>query len=171
MIYLLLINYNKLYYKNRNNRTKGFTLIEILIVISLIALLATAVIVSVNPVRQFKFARDTERKAHLSTILNAIGQNLAEHNGVFKCNGEVVTLPATSSIITSSSGTLSFDMANCIVPEYLAKMPFDPKLSNAHFENLSDYNTGYKVSEDIYGHITLSATSEISPNTDIALTR
>ena len=62
-------------------------------------------------------------------------------------------------------------MANCIVPEYLAKMPFDPKLSNAHFESLSDYNTGYKVSEDIYGHITLSATSEISPNTDIALTR
>lgn len=160
-----------MYYKNRNNRTKGFTLIEILIVISLIALLATAVIVSVNPARQFKFARDTERKAHLSTILNAIGQNMAEHNGVFTCKGVVVKLPATSSVITSSPGSTSFDMANCIVPDYLANMPFDPKLPNAHFESLSDYNTGYMLFEDSYGHITISATSEISPDTDIALTR
>jgi prepilin-type N-terminal cleavage/methylation domain-containing protein len=39
--------------KIKNNK-KGFTLIEILVVIGIIGILATVVLVAVNPSRQFK---------------------------------------------------------------------------------------------------------------------
>ncbi len=152
--------------------TRGFTLIEMLIVIGLIALLATAVLVAINPARQFKFAHDTERKAHLATILNAIGQNMAENQGRFDCGGsQNIPLPTTPSMITSDINPDSFDLAPCIVPLYLAKMPIDPVLPEARFSNTTDYFTGYSIFQDTYGHVTLSAQSEINVSEPIIITR
>ncbi len=148
----------------------GFTLIEMLIVIGLIALLATAVLVAVNPARQFRFARDSERKAHLATLLNAIGQNLAENQGSFTCNGSAFTLPSISGVIKSGIASPMHDIAPCLVTEYLAKLPIDPGPS-AHYTSETDYDTGYSISQDIDGHITLTSRSEMSPGTFIVMTR
>jgi len=152
-------------------KNKGFTLIEMLIVIGLIALLATAVLVAVNPARQFKFARDTERKAHLATILNALGQNMAENIGVFKCSGVAGSLPSLPSSVSSASSGPMYDLAPCLVPDYLAKMPIDPEIPTAHFTSVTDYYTGYIIMQDSNGHITLQAKSEITPSSAIIMTR
>ena len=61
---------------------KGFTLIELLIVIGIIAILAAVVIVALNPGRQFSQARNTQRSSNVNTILNAVGQYMADNNGV-----------------------------------------------------------------------------------------
>ena len=53
---------------------KGFTLIEILIVIGIIAILSSIVIIAVNPARQFAQARDTKRQSDVNAILNAVYQ-------------------------------------------------------------------------------------------------
>ena len=53
-------------------RTGGFTLIEILVVIGLIAILAAVVLIAINPGRQFSQAHNSQRTSNVETILNAI---------------------------------------------------------------------------------------------------
>lgn len=55
----------------RNNK-KGFTLLELLIVITILAVLSVAVIVIINPAETIKKARDTQRISDLSSIKTAI---------------------------------------------------------------------------------------------------
>lgn len=55
-----------------NTNKKGFTLIELLIVIGILAILATAVILILNPVQLFKQARDSQRISDLATMKSAL---------------------------------------------------------------------------------------------------
>jgi prepilin-type N-terminal cleavage/methylation domain-containing protein len=158
--------------KHGIRKSSGFTLIEMLVVIGLIALLATSVLVAVNPSRQFKFARDTQRKAHLATILNAIGQNMSEHEGVFICDGVAHSFPqGQPAFIKSGSGSSTANLAPCLVPTYLSKMPFDPSDASALYTDNDHYETMYKVVQDSNGHLTLTASSEIDPDNAITITR
>ena len=51
---------------------KGFTLVEMLIVIAIIGVLAVAVLSAINPIEQMRKARDTRRKSNASELLNAV---------------------------------------------------------------------------------------------------
>lgn len=53
---------------NKNRRRKGFTLIELIIVIAIIALLGTTVIVVLDPVEMFKEGRDSQRIADVEQM-------------------------------------------------------------------------------------------------------
>ena len=64
-------------------RQAGFTLIEILVVIGIIAILAAIVIIAINPARQFAQARDTQRRNDVTALLNSIGQYMADNDGLF----------------------------------------------------------------------------------------
>jgi prepilin-type N-terminal cleavage/methylation domain-containing protein len=144
---------------------RAFTLIEILVVIGIIAVLAAVVLVAVNPARQFKLARDTQRTSNVLAILNAIHQNIAEHRGTFVCGGTIRAIPTTSTTIKSSaSSTDSGDIASCVIPDYISSLPYDPSLVGAHFTSVTDYNTGYQFSADSTGRITASSTGELTPS-------
>ncbi|OGD83215.1 hypothetical protein A2165_04270, partial [Candidatus Curtissbacteria bacterium RBG_13_40_7] len=54
------------------NCTRGFTLIELLIVITIATILATIVMVSINPVKRKSQARDASRKSDIGQIANAL---------------------------------------------------------------------------------------------------
>jgi len=56
----------------------SFTLIELLIVIGILAILAVAVILVLNPAQFMAQARDSRRMSELQTINNALGQYLAD---------------------------------------------------------------------------------------------
>ncbi|MFZ2523106.1 MAG: type II secretion system protein [Minisyncoccia bacterium] len=115
------------------NKNKGFTLIEILVVIGIIAILATIVIIAINPSRQFAQARNAQRLSNINTILNAIGQNVADNRGLWSC-GNVYFGSATSSIGTSGKDI------SCLAPTYIsAGIPVDPA-------NGTTAVTGYEIS-------------------------
>lgn len=144
-------------------RSKGFTLLEVLMVIGILAILAGVVLVAINPARQFKIARDSQRNANISTILNAMGQNMTDHGGVFTCEGVITEIPTDKTQMSPDSG--DFDVAKCIVPDYISVLPFDPSKEGAGYTDESDYNTGYFIQADSEGRITISADGEVSSST------
>ncbi len=94
---------------------RGFTLIEILVVIGMLAILATVVLVAVNPLRQFAQARNSQRQANVAAILNAIGERVADTHGVFTDASCTADMPSAASPI-AKSGTGSYDLRPCVVP-------------------------------------------------------
>lgn len=136
---------------------KGFTLLEVLIVIGILAVLSAAVLVAVNPTRQFKLARDSQRVANVAAIANAISQNMADNKGVFTCEGDPVAFDATEEEISSAD----LDLAPCLVPDYIASIPFDPSLPGGAYTDTENYKSNYFVKENADGRVVVSATGEI----------
>jgi prepilin-type N-terminal cleavage/methylation domain-containing protein len=58
---------------------KGFTLVELLIVIALIGVLAVAVLAAINPLEQLNRARDTGMESDASQLLASIDRFYAAH--------------------------------------------------------------------------------------------
>jgi len=63
------------------NQNKGFTLIESLFVIGIIAILTAVVIIAINPARQFAQVRNTQRRSDLKSVIDAVEQYRIEHKG------------------------------------------------------------------------------------------
>jgi len=137
-------------------RNKGFTLIEILVVIGIIAILATIVIIAINPARQFAQGRDTQRVSNLNSVLNSIGQRMVDNKGLFAgvnpANGLTCnSLPTSTTTILTTSGSGAGELG-CLVPTYIPSLPFDPTTG-------SGTNTGYSFYQDSSGRIHVFATA------------
>jgi prepilin-type N-terminal cleavage/methylation domain-containing protein len=61
---------------------KGFTLIELLIVIGILAILATTVVLVLNPAQILQETRDTQRISDLASVQSAIGLYLATASSI-----------------------------------------------------------------------------------------
>ncbi len=140
-------------YRHRS-RQRGFTLIEILVVIGMIAILATVVLIAINPARQFAQGRNSQRVSNVNALLNAVGQNVADNKGVFTCaSGSLPVGSSSVARICKGSGPgctgATVDLS-CLAPTYISSLPFDPKpvSGTAYWTNGSDYDTGYEIYQE-----------------------
>ena len=97
---------------------KGFTLIEILVVIGIIAILAAIVIIAINPARQFAQARNSQRTANVNAILNAVGQYVADNKGVLP--------PGLNALADDTPANIAANICADIVPVYMPALTVDP---------------------------------------------
>jgi prepilin-type N-terminal cleavage/methylation domain-containing protein len=140
---------------------RGLTLIEIMIAVALIIILSAAYLIVANPAGQLAAARNGTRSENLQAIMLAVRQNIADQgNETFSCSSG--SLPTTSTVMESNGG---YNIAPCLVPNYLAIMPVDPSASSASYFSASNYNTDYTIIQNASGSITLSA-----PNAELKQT-
>lgn len=131
---------------------KGFTLVEVLLVIVIIAILAAIVVVAINPGRQVSQANNTQRSSDAKATLDAVHQYAIDNRGALPTG-----ITATPTVIGSGAGQIN--ICASLVPTYIATMPFDPIATGAHYTSCADYNTGYNVSTDANNRVTVSAPS------------
>jgi len=105
-----------------NNKKRGFTLLEILLVIAAIGIIASIVIVSINPLRQIGKARNASRYANINTIQKALDQyNI--NNGRYPSG----ITGSYQEICVDGNTTNCIDLESDLVPTYIAEIPKDPE--------------------------------------------
>ncbi len=128
----------------------GFTLIEILIVVGALAILASIVILAINPSKQLAEARNTERRLDVNTVLNAVYQ-YAIDNEVLPPS--ITTTP--TEICRTGAGSCAglIDLSVLEAGElYLVDLPNDPT-------GASTNGTGYVIVKSANDRVTVSAPS------------
>lgn len=99
---------------------RGFTLIEVLVVVGILSVLAVALLAAINPAEAQRKTRDVQRLKDLSTLQVAIDSYLNDHPGVD------VSKAVNSSLVKSTDcgagGWLGIDVC-----PYINKVPLDPQ--------------------------------------------
>ncbi len=131
-------------------RKKGFTLVEVLLVIVIVAILAAIVIVAINPARQISQANNTQRSSDINAVLNAVQEYAIENRGALPTS---ITTTATAM----GSGVGLIDICTDLVPTYIVEMPYDPTATGAAYTDCSTYTTGYNISKDANNRVTVAA--------------
>jgi len=128
---------------------KGFTLLEILLVVAIIAILAGIVILAINPRKQLADANNTRRWADVNTILNAVYQYSIDNKGT-----TLSAIPVVSGEICKKDVDCTgfINLSTLLTDEkYLVDIPVDPSVTSG------GSGTGYNIVKSTNGRITITA--------------
>jgi type IV pilus assembly protein PilA len=132
-----------------SKKIKGFTLLEILLVIAAIGILAAIVLVAINPNRQIAQARNAQRRSDVNTLYKALEQYLIDNQsyavggtGITNTPKEVCKTGNKTTADTLSPTTLCDGKADlrALVPNYLAAIPADSGVINYRVSINSENN-------------------------------
>jgi prepilin-type N-terminal cleavage/methylation domain-containing protein len=133
----------------RNNKitNKGFTLLEVLLVVGIVSILAGIVLLAINPSRNLSDTRNAQRRLDVNTINSAVYQ-YAIANGTVPAS---ITVTPTAACASGGVCTGLVDLTVLTaLGRYLVAIPKDPTTGTAN-------STGYNISRDANGRIVVSA--------------
>jgi|TARA_R100000655_G_scaffold72585_1_gene111104 prepilin-type N-terminal cleavage/methylation domain-containing protein len=128
-----------------NKSRSGFTIVELLIVIVVIAILAAISIVAYNGIQQR--ARDNIRKADINAIAKALELHYVDY-GAFTKPGEpcydssIGIDTCDSAIINIGDWHSTSDMRDLLAEGYIQSIPKDPINNTAYHYNYEPWNAG-----------------------------
>lgn len=136
------------------NKKAGFTLIEILLAIGILAILATSAIIAINPARQFAQARNTQRWSDVNAIMNAVYQYSAGHKGAFPPDILISDIPYDICYANAQSCSTMIGIPSLTDGSvYLTTLPVDPSCPDSCASNV----IGYNISINSQGRVYISA--------------
>jgi len=136
------------------NQKKGFTLIELLVVIAILAVLATAVVIILNPAQLVRQGRDSTRVSDLAALHSAIALYLSDvvlesadlgtcggarctandgNASPFNSGGSNTTCTASTSTDVTGSGWVDINFGSISAGSPLSKLPIDPVNSDTYY--------------------------------------
>jgi prepilin-type N-terminal cleavage/methylation domain-containing protein len=138
---------------------KGFSLLEILLVITLLSILFTILVIRINPRSIIYITEDNKREADALTIYQALEQYSLKNNSYPEA---IKNIPNDSSLYickNTSTNCSNFDqinLSNILVPTYLSKIPEYSTDSN---------NSGFYIVKDINGKIGIGGVRRLDNTT------
>jgi type II secretion system protein G len=121
---------------------RGFTLIELLVVISIIGMLASVVLASLNSARTK--ALDAKRLSDMRQIVNALELYALDHNGNYPSTGS-----ASGNVV--KNWAYSYQTQPWIpglTSQYISTVPIDPKNTHPSFTGASTRELFYYYESD-----------------------
>ena len=146
-------------HRNHKGKRKGFTLLEILLVIAAIGILAAIVLVAINPTRQINQVRQAAINSDKNTIEKALQQRLID-TGQYPVGLDGVQRRICSNTITTDCVNLSG-----LIPDYVAEIPS----STTYTVNTSNDGRVYVNTTETASNLTCP--TGISKYREIAYTR
>jgi prepilin-type N-terminal cleavage/methylation domain-containing protein len=147
--------------KSLRRLRKGFTLVELLIVIAVISILAAVAFVAIDPATRINQAQDSERWSAVNALMDAFLDSTVDNDGTYPAG---VTANGTVHMV-SSSGTCTGTISGCpdtvstctdfdalVTAGNIASLPQDP-------DGVSTYGggTGYTLSVASNGIVTIKS--------------
>lgn len=143
--------------KHMQSRKEAFTLIEILLVITILAVFAGIIFVALNPAKRIKDAKDSRRASDVDSLLTAIHQSIVDNKGDLPAGLDATErqLGTDTTGCTISTGGCSITATSCLdlsspMTKYLKSIPIDPQGGTAG-------KTQYSAIADANGIVTVRA--------------
>lgn len=139
-------------------REEGFTLIELLVVIAILGILATIVVLAINPAEAQRKGRDAQRLSDLATLRKAVDLSIADNK----------VLPGTTAVPFTGASTGSRDASSATnylgmdVSKYLSVLPIDPRQTATDVTLISDGTTQIAAGAMIYSFKSNGKTYELN---------
>lgn len=144
-------------------KQKGFTLLELLIVIGIIAILAGVAFVALDPLSRFRDARDAKRWSDVTAILSAIKIDQVDNRGPYHWsigllsagnNYEISSATTTTECNTkcaaaTTSASHCVNLSELSSQGYLSSLPIAPN-GNGSYDST---HTGYYLRRNTNGSV------------------
>lgn len=139
-------------FRKIKERQAGFTLLEVLLVVAVIAILAGIVIIAINPGKNLGDSRNSQRSSDVNTIINAVYQYSLDNNGSLPSG---ITTTATEVCNTGAASCTGLVDLSVLTTngKYVVAIPKDPQCPAA----CATDGAGYQISKDANGRLTVAA--------------